>query len=114
MPKRLLIFTTFLTLVFYNLSRIIGSKVFAKTVWWQGMVSDNWHHYQLGFLLIIISFLMLRKKKTMKDLLLAIGTGMVIDESMFVVGIKHYTITSVFFEMIVFIIYSLLIIKYRR
>ena len=84
MSAKKFILTTFLTLVFFNLARAIGSRIFAQTEFWRSMLNDQWHHYQLGILLLFIIPLILRKKKVVRDFILAIGSGMIIDESMYI------------------------------
>jgi len=119
MSAKKFILTTFLTLVFFNLARAIGSRIFAQTEFWRSMLNDQWHHYQLGILLLFIIPLILRKKKVVRDFILAIGSGMIIDESMYIFypfnqDFSHYSIIGIVFEFLLFAIFSLLILKLKK
>jgi len=119
MSTKKFLFITFMTLVFYNLLRFVGLNNFSQTNWWKEMNSDNWHHWQLGLLLIFIALIFLRKKQFLKNLLLAIGSGMVIDEIMYAFypfnsSFSHYSSLGIFFEFLVFIVFSLIVLRVRR
>lgn len=119
MPKSKFILTTFLTIIFYNLARILGQKFFTSSWWWKRINNDQWHHYQLGLLLIIVAVILLKKKKFLKELLLAVGIGMVIDESMYLLyplnhAFSHYNLIGIIFEFIVFVVFSLTLLRYGK
>ena len=118
MSRKTFILVTFLTIVFYNFSRYIGWKFFAQAEWFRDMIGDRWHHYQLGFLLIVIAFIVLRKKLFARDLFLSIGSGMVIDESMYFFyplnsAFSHYSFLGILFEFMIFTIFALILFRLR-
>lgn len=118
-PKKFA-FITFLTILFFFLGRFMVWTFFAETKLWLRMNSDNLHHYQLGILLLLIAFLFLKKKPKLREYLLAIGSGMIIDESMYIFGFinseifNHYHPIGISMGFLVFIVYSLLIFKYKK
>jgi len=110
--------TTFFTILFYNLSRFIGVRFFSQTNWWIRMNNDSWHHWQLGILLIFIAFALLKNKRFVKSLFLAIGSGMIIDESMYLLypfnnQFSHWASLGIVFEFLVFVIFVFIILKTR-
>ncbi len=118
MSLKKFLLTTFLTLVFYNLFRFIGKQIFSQADWWIGMNSDNWQHYQLGILLIFIAFIALKKKPFVKDLFLAIGSGMIIDESIDIFTLNptfnHYSLLGIILKVLVFIGFVLITLKFKK
>lgn len=118
MSTKKILSITFMTLIFYNLFRFVGRNIFSQTNWWKGMNSDNWHHWQLGLLLIFAALVFLRKKLFLKDLFLAIGGGMVIDETMYAFyslnsSFNHYSPLGIIFEFLTFIAFALIILRVR-
>ena len=60
--------------IFYVLEKYIGrDSQIAKQI-----VEDPWHHYQIGFLLIIIGIVFYRTRKSI--ILIAIGLGIFFEE----------------------------------
>lgn len=128
MEAKNFILITFLTLVFFFTARIIGWAFISKTNFWQILITDNLHHYHLGFALIFIALIFLNKLQEIKDYFLAIGFGMIIDEWFYIFkflnpGIfSHYwgSFTSIKFilgtlaQLFVFLIYSFIIIKQKN
>jgi hypothetical protein len=117
-PKKFIL-TTLFTLIFYNLSRLIGWNYFSETDWWKSIISDGLHHYQLGILLVFSALLFLKKSLFIRDLLLAIGTGMIIDESMYILypinnAFSHYSPIGIALELIVFIVFALIIFRAKK
>lgn len=117
-PKKFVLITL-CTIIFYNLFRVIGWSYFSETDWWEGIISDGLHHYQLGILLVFSAFIFLKKRLFIKDLLLAIGAGMIIDESMYALyqtnnAFSHYSPTGIIFEFLVFIVFALIIFKVKK
>lgn len=84
MTAKKLIFITFLTLMPLILWRIAGWTIISNTKLWQAVISDEFHHYHIGFGLLIIAFLIHKKLPEIKDYLLAIGAGLIIDEWIYV------------------------------
>lgn len=118
MSAKRFVLVTFLTLLLFNLERIIGVRFFAQTDFWNRTISDKWHHYQLGILLLLAAFLIFRKKKGLRDLILAVGSGMIIDESMYLFyplnqNFSHYSIIGIAFEFLVFAVFSLAVFKLK-
>lgn len=119
MSAKKFVLITFLTLIFFNIERIIGLRFFTQTDFWDRTISDKWHHYQLGILFLLIAFLIFRKKRKLRDLILAIGSGMIIDESMYLFyplnpNFAHYTPLGIGFEFLVFTVFSFFIIKFKK
>ena len=114
------ILTTFITLVLLNFARIFCNKYCLQTQWYQTILNDNLHHYQLGIIIILISFFLLRNRQNLKRFLIALGMGMIIDESMYLLpplGLTNFThnhIEGTIFEFVVFGIYVLVYYKYKR
>lgn len=109
---------TFFTLIFYNFFRIIGWKLFRTTGWWIRINSDRWHHWQLGILLIFVAFIIFRRRLFFRDLFLAIGSGMIIDESMYILypldhHFTHYSLVGIIFEFLIYVCFALIIIRLR-
>lgn len=118
MSSKRFVLITLLTILFFNLSRLVGWYFFGYTTWWRSTITDRWHHYQLGFLLIAIAFVVLKKRPFMKDLFLAVGSGMVIDESMYLLyplnpAFSHYHPLGIFFEFAVFAVFAPIIFRIR-
>lgn len=118
MSARKFVLVTFLTLVFYTLSRFIGWMIFSQANWLKRMDSDNWHHWQLGLLLIFVAFFVFKRKQFIKDLFLAVGSGMVIDETMYALypldsSFSHYSPVGIIFEFLVFLAFSLIVLKIK-
>jgi len=121
-PKKF-IFIAFLTIIFYFLLRFIGWEFFSQTKLWQRIINDNLHHYQLGTLLLLVAFIFLKRKPTLKDYFLAIGSGMIIDESAFIFKIINRDLFDlvwssnpilIFWDLSVFIIFSIIIFKFKK
>ena len=114
------ILITFITLVFLNLVRIFCNKYCLQTQWYQTILYDNLHHYQLGIVLILISFFSFEKQKNLKRFFVSLSIGMIIDESMYLLpplGLTNFThnhIEGTIFEFVVFGIYVLICYKYQR
>lgn len=113
------VLTTFFTLIYFNIARFIGWTFIAKTAFWNRLINDNLHHYQLGILLILICLLLHEKKENWRYFLLAIGSGMVIDESMYLFypfnkNFSHYSIIGIAFEFLVFLVFSAIILKLKK
>jgi len=118
MSRKKFVLVTFSTLIFFNIARIIGWRFFAQTGWWDRTLSDKWHHYQLGILLSLIALLIFRRKEKLRDLILAVGSGMIIDESMYLFyplneNFSHNSIVGITFEFLVFIIFALIVLKIK-
>lgn len=118
MNRKVFLTTIFLTLVSFNLSRVIGWKFFADTRIWTRIVNDNLHHWQLGLVLIALA-LIIRKLTRKWYLLLAVSIGMVIDESMYLFSplywrLNHYSWEGIAFEFLVFITLSLVIVRFDK
>ncbi|MBI4035118.1 MAG: hypothetical protein HY381_01855 [Candidatus Chisholmbacteria bacterium] len=112
--KKTLILTTFLILTFFNFSRVIGWNFFAYTQFWQTIVYDNYHHWQIGILLLALTFLLRKNLGRLKYMLLGISTGMIIDESMYLFYPSYwkfnlYSLPAIIFQSIVFIIFALIV-----
>lgn len=109
--KHLLI--TLLTLIFFNIARIFCNRYCLQTNWYQIILYDKLHHYQLGLLILLISLLFLKTRQRLKRFLIAIGAGMIIDESMYLLtplGFTNFThnhIEGTVFEFAVFLVYAL-------
>lgn len=105
---------TFITIGFLNLFRIIGWQFFFQSQWWLKIVTDNWHHYQLGLALCLLAVLVFKKKPIIRDAILAVGSGMVIDESMYVFyplnnSFSHYSWVGIVFELFIFSVFTLFV-----
>lgn len=105
--------------------RIAGWTIIGNTKLWQAIISDEFHHYHIGFVLLIIAFLIRKKLPEIKDYLLAIGAGLIIDEWIYVFKFInpqffshfHATYTPIRFisglvaEFLAFIAFSAVILK---
>lgn len=111
---------TLSTLIFYNLARLFCTTYCLSTHWYQVILYDNLHHYQLGIVILFFSFLLLKNRKKVKNVLIALGIGMIIDESMymlFLLGFKkftHYHVEGIVFEFLVFFIYAYIYLLFIR
>jgi hypothetical protein len=106
-PKFLLV--TFLTLLSLNITRLVCQKLCLSMKWYQVILNDNLHHYQLGLVLIPISLLLLDRHQKLQLVVLAISLGMIIDESMYLIyplnnNFRHNTLTGTIFEFTVFLL----------
>lgn len=114
------LFLTFITIIFYNIFRFIGNIYLTQSNWYQNMIYDNLHHYQLGIILIPISLLIFKKYPKVKNIILSIAMGMIIDESMYLMqffklqNFDHSHIQGVIFEWVIFIVYSVLILGHKN
>jgi len=83
---------------------------------WNVIINDNFHHYQLGIIFLIVSLALLKKKSKLGLYFRAIGAGMIIDESMYVFKFinpeifTHYHPIGITIELIVFLIYSAIVL----
>lgn len=128
MKARKFILITFLTILYFILARIIGWIFLKDTRFWQRIISDNLHHYQLGLLFLLGGFLFFSKNSLLRDYLLAIGSGAIIDEAIFIFKLinpnifvyynPHYSslkfLIGILFELALFIIFSILIIYHKK
>ena len=94
MKKNKFLITIFLTLVFFNISRVVGWRFFSETGFWTRIVNDDFHHWQLGIVLVVMA-LLARKYIRWFYLVVALGVGMIIDESMYIFSpiywrLNHY------------------------
>lgn len=110
--KKRFMWIAFGMLVFFNLSRFIGWRYFSETILWKTIVYDNLHHYQFGLVLLVIAIFV----KKMRTLTLALGVGMVIDESMYLFysldsNFRHGTWQGVFFEFSLLSMLGLLLLR---
>jgi len=111
MDKKAFLITVFFTLVIYNLSRIIGLIFFSETEFWTGIINDNFHHWQLGMVLVIMA-LLARRHIRWSYLVAALGAGMIIDESMYLFSplylrFNHYSWEGIVFEFALFAILAM-------
>lgn len=112
--RKTVILTTFLTLVFFNLSRVIGFNFFAHTKVWSRIISDDLHHYQIGIILLILLLLLRNKLGRLKYPLTGMGAGTIIDESKYLFYPSYwkfdlYSLPNVILEFTVFIIFALIV-----
>ena len=128
MTAKKLIFITFLTILLLILWRIAGWTVINKTKLWQAVISDEFHHYHIGFGLLIIALLIRKKLPEINDYLLAIGAGLIIDEWIYVFKFINpevfahfhavYTpskfIIGLLAEFLGLLIFSLFVIKMKK
>jgi hypothetical protein len=111
---------TFITLVIFNFARIFCNKYCLQTGWYRSILYDNLHHYQLGIAILLLSFLLLKNRKRLREILIALGVGMIIDESMYLLpplGLTNFThnrIEGTMFVFIVFFIYAYLYLFFKR
>ena len=83
--SKLLLPVTFITLVILNVARFICLKYCLNWGWYQRILYDNLHHYQLGILLLVVSFFFTRNLKRVRTLTYGIGLGLLLDELFFIV-----------------------------
>ena len=96
--SKLLLPITFITLVILNVARFICLKYCLDWGWYQRILYDNLHHYQLGVFLLVVSFFFTRNLKRVRTLTYGIGLGLLLDELFFIVelfGIPPYFNESV-------------------
>jgi hypothetical protein len=112
MKKLRLIEGTFVTILLLNLGRFICSRWCMDFSWYQRILYDDIHHYQLGIVLLGVGFLLSRYIKRIRPFLFGIGLGLILDESFFVVelfGLPPYFNESVFrwatFDAIAFLLF---------
>lgn len=114
------IFITLLTILYFFVGRFIGWTFLSNTEFWNRIINDNLHHYQLGIIFLLISSILLKKQIKLGLYLLAIGSGMIIDESMYVFEFinptifTHYHPVGITIELIVFLIFSAFILKNKK
>lgn len=127
MTAKKLIFITFLTILLLILWRIAGWTIISNTKLWHTVISDEFHHYHIGFGLLIIAFLIRKKLPEIKDYFLAIGAGLIIDEWIYVFKFInpevfshfHATFTPIKFlvgllaELLGLCVFSLFVIKLK-
>lgn len=125
MNSKKIVLTTFITLLFLILFRIAGWTVINKTELWHSVTQDEFHHYHAGFIFLIISLIFWKKSPNLRDLLLAIGSGLIIDEWIYVFKFInpqvfshfHATYTPIKFilglvaEFLAFVAFSAVILK---
>lgn len=127
MRARKFILITFLTILYFILARIIGWIFLKDTRFWQRIISDNLHHYQLGLLFLLGGFLFFSKNSLLRDYLLAIGSGAIIDEAIYIFKFinpkfdhfhafysPHKFLTGVLFEFFVFIVFSIIVFHHKK
>ena len=127
MSSKKFIFISFLTVLYFILGRIIGWFILKNTRFWQMIENDNIHHYQLGIFLLLVSFLFLKRKPELRDYFLAIGSGAIIDEAIFIFKFinpsfgRFYAFYSpvkflmgLLFESCLFIIFSFVILSHKK
>ncbi len=114
MAKRKFLLITFFVLILFNLFRVIGVKYWLKTSWYRNLLNDCLHHYQIGLLLCLVSFVIAKQKRGLSLFILALAAGMIIDELMYItlipLGFKsfhHYHWHGISFEFASFVFYSL-------
>lgn len=78
------------------------------------MVTDDFHHWQLGILLVIVA-LLLKKYVRWYYKLLAVSIGMIIDESMYIFSpfywrFNHYAWEGIVFEFVVLAVLALALV----
>lgn len=111
------IIITLLTLVTLNLARVVCLKYCLYTPWYQMILNDNLHHYQLGIILIVVSLMFLRNKEKLRDFIVAVAVGLVIDESMYVLyafgykSFSHNQLNGTIFEFVIFSLYAFWVIR---
>lgn len=112
------------TIALYRIGTYIIIYFWGNTVWWHGVYTDQWNHYQIGAFLIIIT-LMFRKliRARLKLVLTAVGTGMVIDEITDVIKLFHLyplpptfrdSIGDLFLIIVTFCIFSFLYLFFQK
>lgn len=116
MTAKRFVFVTFLMIVYFFIGRFIGWTFLKETRFWGRIINDNFHHYQLGIALLLISFILLKQHPKLRFYLLSIGSGMVIDEVMYIfefinpIIFSHYHPIGFLIELFVFIVFSFLIL----
>ncbi len=83
--------TTFLTILFYRAVTFIIIYFWGSSIWWQSVTTDSGNHYQIGIVLILYSFIFLSKQTHLKfrNIIVAVGAGMIIDEISEVLKLLH-------------------------
>lgn len=120
MPKNRFNLIIFLTLVILNIIRFVCTQYCLGMKWYQTILYDNLHHYQLGILLIPLAILLLAKHKLIRDLILAISIGLIIDESMYLFyhlgfpTFSHYHWHGILFEFAVLVLFIFTIKNYSE
>lgn len=82
--SRLLLPVLFLTLVALNVARAMCLRYCLSWSWYQRILYDDIHHYQLGVLLLPIGFLLLKTHPRLKSLLFGVAIAFILDELFFV------------------------------
>jgi hypothetical protein len=88
-----------LTIISYRVGTYIVIYFWGYTAWWHGVYTDPWNHYQIGSILVLIGLVAYKAKRLKKInlILIAIGTGMIIDEVTDVIKLFHlYSLPSNF------------------
>lgn len=69
------------TIFIYRLMTFVTIYFYGNTLWWHSVYSDNWNHYYIGIVLVLLSILFKQRLsgKT-KNVMLGVGLGMIIDE----------------------------------
>ncbi len=90
----------FLTITFYRVCTYIVIYFWGNTLWWHNFYTDPWNHYQLGSILILIGLLAYKfhRFKRINMILIAIGSGMIIDEVTDVIKLFHLSPLSSHFR----------------
>lgn len=115
--KRKFILTTLVTLILLNLLRLFCQRYCLQTEWYQTILYDNFHHYQVGLILIPLAIFFLKRMRKTRDFILAISAGLIIDESMYPLyslgftTFSHYHWHGIAFEIAVFLVYSSLVLQ---
>lgn len=89
-----------LAFLYSSIVRLIGWRYFANSKIFQTMINDNFHHYQLGLILIFAGLIAWRKNSNLRDTFFAIGVGLISDEFVYLFSflnpklLNHYTLTG--------------------
>ena len=80
-------------------------------------MNDDFHHWQLGIVFVVMA-LLARKYVRWFYLVVALGVGMIIDESMYLFSplylrLNHNAWEGIVFEFVVFVILALLVYRIR-
>ncbi len=107
-------------IAYFFAARFIGWMYFSQTKLWDRIINDNFHHWQVGVVVIIFALLFLRKKPELRDWALALSAGMVIDEWMYFFSpmnprlFTHYHPVGMMMEFVALAIFCYLVMKFKR
>lgn len=108
----------FLTLLFFSLARIICQRFCLTNNLYQIILTDNFHHYQIGVLVLIISLMFWNELKG--KWFIPAAMGLIIDELMYLlywtklrefVNFHQYRLEGIIFSWVMFLIIVMLTIK---